>query len=172
MSTYEQELTIDTEALDVEWLEQPKLFMKYSRKKARALLDAKKAQERLKTVRSELVMDAHSGAMGKDVKVTKDSVDAWVRSQSEYVEAKEEQIQMEFEADIYDAAVFAFHQRKAALENLVTLHGQQYFAGPHVPRNLSEEYAKSRNAARERTAAVSDNYDRKGKRGRRRRPTK
>jgi hypothetical protein len=29
--------------------------------------------------------------------------------------------------------------RKAALENLVQLHGQNYFAGPKVPRNLSKE---------------------------------
>jgi hypothetical protein len=30
-------------------------------------------------------------------------------------------------------------QRKDALENMVRLHGQQYFAGPRIPRNLTEE---------------------------------
>ena len=29
--------------------------------------------------------------------------------------------------------------RKKSLENLVILHGQQYFAGPKMPRNISEE---------------------------------
>ena len=35
------------------------------------------------------------------------------------------------------------YTKKAALEHLVTLHGQKYFAGPVVPRNLEEELRKS-----------------------------
>jgi len=169
MNKYERELTIDTEALDVEWLEQPKLFMKYSRKKAKALLRAKRTHEKLKTIRSELIMQAHSG--GKKLigcTPTGPTVDAWVRAHPDYIEAKEEQITAEFEADILDAAVFAFHQRKAALENLVILHGQQYFAGPRVPRNLTEEYAQAREKARDRAADAAARHDKK--KGRRRAP--
>ena len=36
-------------------------------------------------------------------------------------------------------AVYAFEQRKTSLENLVRLHGQQYFAGPKMPRDLRKE---------------------------------
>ena len=33
-------------------------------------------------------------------------------------------------------AVMAMEQRKRMLEVLITLHGQEYFAGPSTPRNL------------------------------------
>ena len=33
-------------------------------------------------------------------------------------------------------------RQKTALENLVKLHGQQYFAGPSVPRDLSKEWER------------------------------
>jgi hypothetical protein len=47
------------------------------------------------------------------------------------------------------AAVNAFEQRKSALENLVRLFGQSYFAGPKMPRDLhweKEEKEKSVNS--------------------------
>jgi hypothetical protein len=44
--------------------------------------------------------------------------------------------------------------RKAALENLVQLHGQQYFAGPKMPRDLKEEIRKHKEA-QERSVEVN-----------------
>jgi hypothetical protein len=46
---------------------------------------------------------------------------------------------LKYEAEVLQGAVNAVDHRKDALENLVRLHGLQYFAGPKVPRNLSEE---------------------------------
>ena len=43
----------------------------------------------------------------------------------------------------------AFEQRKDALENLVRLHGQQYFAGPKIPRDLPSEMEKRTNKNKE-----------------------
>ena len=37
-------------------------------------------------------------------------------------------------------AVKAIDTKKTALENLVKLHGQSYFAGPAIPRNLNKEW--------------------------------
>jgi hypothetical protein len=38
------------------------------------------------------------------------------------------------------AAVYAINQRKDALENLVRLHGQQYFSSPLIDISLSDRY--------------------------------
>ena len=45
----------------------------------------------------------------------------------------------------------AIDQKKSALENLVKLHGQMYFAGPSIPRDLDKEWEK-----REKEKRVSD----------------
>jgi len=144
---YDEDLSIDTEALDVEWALQPQLFQKYSRMKALAAKTAKRMHERVKTTRSELVLKAGRG--GADligVNPTGPNVDAWVRAHPEYRKAKERQIQAEFILDLLDGGVFAFHQRKAALENLVLLMNQEYFAKPKEPRNLPEEIRFSEKA--------------------------
>jgi hypothetical protein len=39
--------------------------------------------------------------------------------------------------------------RKSALENLVKLHGQQYFAGPMVPRDLTHEWKNKQQQQKE-----------------------
>jgi 5'-deoxynucleotidase YfbR-like HD superfamily hydrolase len=77
-------------------------------------------------------------------KITETVVLNTIISQEEYKEAYHEFLEIQHEYNIAKAAVRAFAQRKDALENLVRLHGQQYFAGPRVPRNISEEREKFR----------------------------
>jgi len=137
---FEEDIQIDPNALDVEWLNQSDLFLKYSAASAEADRVAKRAHETVKTIRSELRLEAAEG--GEDLigcKPTTDNVDAWVRTQDTYKKAKEDFHKREYEADILRGAVFAMRQRKDALEALVRLHGQNYFSGPTEPRNLSEE---------------------------------
>ena len=59
--------------------------------------------------------------------------------QPNYKEASQELIDTKYKAEMVRAAVSAIEHRKDALENLVRLYGQQYFAGPKVPRDLSAE---------------------------------
>jgi hypothetical protein len=74
-------------------------------------------------------------------KVTEAAVTHTIISQGKYKESQEELMQAEYESNIASAAVNAFNARKVALENLVKLYGQQYFAGPKMPRDLSYEVA-------------------------------
>lgn len=152
---FEEDILIDESALDVEWLNQSDLFFKYSAALAEADRIAKRAHENLKTIRSELRLEAAEG--GEDLigtKPTADNVDAWVRIQDTYKKAKEDFHKREYEADILRGAVFAMRQRKDALENLVRLHGQSYFAGPTEPRNLSDE-SLIRQSQRKRAKEIS-----------------
>jgi hypothetical protein len=70
-------------------------------------------------------------------------VTSTILTQDKYKEATEEFLQAKYEAKIASGASRAVDHRKSALENLVKLHGQQYFAGPMVPRDLTHEW-KSR----------------------------
>jgi len=47
--------------------------------------------------------------------------------------------------NVLQGVVYAINDRKSSLENLVKLHGQQYFAGPSTPHNLAELQEEKRN---------------------------
>ena len=142
---YEEDLRIDPENLDVEWLEQPHVFMKYAEECAHADAEAKRKEEKVKIVRSELVLEINEEPelLGEDVKPTKDNVEAYVRTNKKHKMAKKEYIEAQHRADVLRTTISAFHQRKLALENLVRLQAQGYVAGPTEPRDLGIEYGKN-----------------------------
>jgi len=162
-SEYKQDLKIDTEALEFEWRDQSELFMKYSELSALAKKTAKKIIERTKILRSELILEARQSGEAKNAS----QEEAYYRGKPDYQKAIELQIEAEFEADILDGAVFAFHQRKTALENLVRLAAQSYFATPEVPRDLGIEGEKFENSKRKKTVGDIKNRRKKGRRTRR-----
>ena len=136
---YEEDIRIDESALDVEWLNQPGLFMKYSRHLAetRKILDETK--QKLDVTRAEVdkAIRKNPEACGI-IKVTEGSIQSAIITNSDYTEAYQEYLNSKYETDMAQGAVNAFNQRKDALENLVRLNGQQYFAGPRVPRDLAQ----------------------------------
>ena len=71
--------------------------------------------------------------------ITEGSISATILTNPEYEAANRLYIDAKYEYDIAIGVVRAFDHRKAALENLVRLHSQSYFAGPAVPRNIAEE---------------------------------
>jgi hypothetical protein len=142
---YEADLEIDRNALDLEWIEQPRLFMKYAEESAKADNRVMEFAERLKVLRSELILEANEqgeDVLGEGVKATAVNCEAYYRNHKKYRQAKQEWIEASGEAGLLKAAVFAMGQRKTALENLARLHGQEYFAGPRTPRDLDIESAR------------------------------
>lgn len=162
---YVEDLRIDPDQLDVEWIEQPLLFHKYSAKSAEANQFVRKCEELVKVIRSELIIEASmkgEDVLGRGVKPTAVNVEAYFRNHADYKKAKESLHQAQYEQEMLANAVFAFHQRKAALENLTRLQGQNYFAGPVAPRELSQEYKENqreglREQQREKTAELMRN---------------
>lgn len=147
---YEEDVKIDEQALDIEWLEQPALFMKYARHAAQMRKDVDLKKENIEITKAEVDKEIRQNPEKFNIeKVTDASVAANVLSTPKYKKANQEYIEAKYELDMAVAAVSAMNQRKDALENLVKLHGQQYFAGPKVPRDLKwerEEKEKITNA--------------------------
>ena len=141
---YEDDINIDEQALDVEWIEQPRLMGRYCKLAAeaqRALSLAKEEQDFVYATLDRAVRaDPQSyGVVAGSRGVTEDSIKAAIQVQPSYKDATKGYIDAKYEAEVASGAVRAFDQRKAALENLVRLAGQSYFAGPQVPRDLADE---------------------------------
>jgi len=142
---YERDMKIDVDSLDVEWWDQSSLALKYGKHYADLWEQVKFAEEEVKIIRSELILKANenpSKCCHKD-KPNLNDIEAYYRTDKKYREAKDKLIGLQKEL------MYAEHAkdqicwtRRAALENLVKLHGQQWFAGPKVPRDLINEITK------------------------------
>ena len=140
MRNYAEDMRIDPEALDLEWLNHANLEVKYIDQLSELRKEVKDAEEEVKTVRSELVRNAHADpeeCCGSK-KATGPQVEAYYRTHEDYKDAKKECIDAqdayEVAKDIKDAIHFT---RTKSLENLVKLHAAQYFVGPKVPGDLA-----------------------------------
>lgn len=138
---YEKDVTIDVNALDVEWIDQPRILLRYAKNAAecRSMLDS--AKEELDYTKAELDKKVRTNPEKYGLeKVTEGAIQNIILTSKEYQAANDNFLKAKFDVDIAQAAVQAINQRKDALENLVKLHGMQYFAGPKVPRDLSKEW--------------------------------
>jgi len=140
---YERDVKIDEQALDTEWLEQAPLARRYAKHLADCKNQVRQLEEKKKTIRSELINEVNKDpkmVLGKD-KPNAADIEAYYRTHSDYKEVTEELNEAQYELDY---AELAYQQiawtRKKTLENLVILHGQQYFAGPSTPRDISKEW--------------------------------
>jgi len=132
---YQEEIAIDKYNLDVELVEQPAKFLRFARLLAIAERKVRQAEEDVKVTRSQLVFKAHTkgeAVLGRNVKVQGQTVEAYYRLDAKYARAKAYLDRATFKRDIYSAAVQAFRQRKDALQELVRLQGQEYFAAPSI----------------------------------------
>lgn len=141
MNEYEKDVTIDENALDIEWLEQAKLTLKYSAIKAKASFAVDEAKANIDMVKAELDKEIRNNPDDFEIpKVTESAIQAAIAVHPDFKEAQKEYHDAQYEYNMAWGAVNAIQDKKAALENLVRLHGQNYFAGPAVPRNLSKEW--------------------------------
>ena len=140
---YEEDVEIDPDALDVEWLEQSSLAIKYAKYALHLQRKVKLLEEKKKTVKAELIREANEDPQKccNKAKPNAADIEAYYRTSERYKQIVKKLIDAQFEADIADVAKNEVcFTRKAALENLVLLYGQQYFAGPKVPRNIGAEW--------------------------------
>lgn len=152
---YKDDITIDETALDVEWLDQPSKMVKYGQAAAQAKMEAELVKERLDVLKAQLDRDIRAGPEAFGIaKITESAVTATITTHPDYQAATQELIAAQYELAMAQVAVRAIDARRSALENLVRLHGQQYFAGPSVPRDLSKEWEKQQKAKRSNVAVA------------------
>lgn len=137
---YEDDMRINESALDVECLDQADLMLKYTTLQAELQKDEEMIREELDLERAELDKDIRSDPDKYEIdKITESVVMNNIIKDPEYRQINEKYINAKFENNVAKGAVRAVAARKDMLERLILLHGQQYFAGPKMPRDLSFE---------------------------------
>jgi len=143
MENFKEKLEIDQNALDQEWLNQPKRFYAVSEDLAHAKKRLEKEKLKMEIIEAELYRDIKTNSSNYGLeKVTEAAIASTIKLQSKYEDQQNKIIEAKHEADIFNAGVSAFDQRKKALENMVFLFGQQYFASPKIPKGTDGTYIK------------------------------
>ena len=132
-------LQIDKNVLDDEWLGQPRLYFQW----AVLLEDARDEFEETKAafdvVKSDLDLAIRTDPDKYDLpKVTDKAIAAAMITQKEYLVAQQEFFIAKHRVGVLQAAVTALDHPKKALEKLVDLHGQKYFATPRASEDSRE----------------------------------
>jgi hypothetical protein len=123
---------IDIYALDKEWLAQPKLAMEIGQNAAWARENLDAAKTRLEMVKAEVTMRVHKNPekYGLSGKPTVQQTNTVVTLHKKVKEAEEHVIQASKQSNTAMAAVSAIEHKRRALENLVVLHGRDYYSEP------------------------------------------
>jgi hypothetical protein len=130
---YDKDLKIDTDSLDIEWIKQPKTFMKWAKMAIEASDVMDKKKDALEIIEAELDEEARGKLEGEKKKIREAMVTSEIKKSERYQKAQLEYRNARRDYKILDKAVEAFNQRKTALENLVDLWQGGYYSTPRSP---------------------------------------
>lgn len=142
---FELDLRLDPDQLDVECVRQAEIFFKWSERSvtSRGALDRLKLQLEVAEARLELEIRQDPKGHGiEGERVTEAAIKAALVTHPKRLRLNEELNQARDDNAMLEKAVAGLEMKKRMLENLVTLHGQQYFAGPATPRSLGKLYQR------------------------------
>lgn len=139
----------DKDDLDGEWVRQPELYHEYATQLADARLDLEEKRNALDVIQAELDNDIRTDpdAYGF-TKVTDAVVKATLPAQPEYKKATDRVNKARHRVHILEAAVASLDHKKKALENLVYLHGQNYFSSPRARGEDKQEVESATRSAK------------------------
>ena len=119
---YENDTAIDPDQLFEEWIGLSGTFFRYQKAYVKADKAAKKAWERTKTIRANLV--AESGGKNEAQR------EAYFRPHPDYIEARSAQIDAEYERDMIHAAIQALYRKEKGLEGAAKMAQMEWWRGP------------------------------------------
>lgn len=120
---------INRMALDTQWEEQPMLYLEHAERLAEANAAVDAIKDELERLKAEVDGEAR-GELSRNGKFTEAMVASYI-ALDERMETKMKELrEAQREAAACKADVIALDHRKSALENLVRLHGQEYFSVP------------------------------------------
>ena len=133
---YQEDVKIDPDNLDIECLKLPEIEEKYINYISDLRRTAKEAEEEVKTVRSELIREANENPQDccSKSKPNAGDIEAYYRTHTKYKVAKQTDVEsqdaLQTAVDMKDLVHFT---KGKALEHMIHLLGQNYWAGPDEP---------------------------------------
>ena len=159
-TSYLDDIKIEGDALDLEWLHHPQKYMKWAEKAAQAEDRVKLAKEKLEVTDAKIDKEIRTTSQEK---VTEKAIANAIALDERHQEALQKLNDALYESNLYSAAVKAMEHRKAALENLAKLWVGSYFSGPSAPRDIlraekqkDDKNVKGRDEARKQTSKKVD----------------
>lgn len=124
-------LAIDKDNLDLMWVEQPQVYNDIAERVALEMSRRDEAKNALKDLEAqidaELREDAEADFQKNGTKKpTETALKNMMREDKRWKKANEMQLELDKNVNMLQARKDAFHQRRYALENLVTLHVSGY----------------------------------------------
>lgn len=141
MRDYKQDISIDTNDLESEWIEQPSLFLYYAEAHAEAIHLRDTQKSKLDLVYSEMYSDIKKNWEDYfENKPTEPAIKEYIHKDKKYRKAEKNLIEATKDVNILLATKTAFDHRKKALENLVSLRISGFHSEPkNKKRNILAE---------------------------------
>jgi len=167
---YEEDKAIDPDNLHEENFRQPAIYDKYATHSSKMEKVAKKAAEKVKTIRSQVMLTLKK----ENPKLTEKLLEAGYRTDPDYIAAVEERIEAEYELSMAMNAVWTMGQKRHSLERANELFLGNYFAAPKEPKKVVpgkriaeiRQERQARQAATQREKAAANKRARRPKRQR------
>ena len=127
---YEKDLHIDKDSLEDCLVEQAELYGKWSNAWAQAVKERDQAKENLNKKKADLDKKIRKSwdILGFDKKPTDMAITTWICAHQDYRAENFHLIQATYNVNVLEAAKWAFQHRKDALDNLVKLYLNNYYA--------------------------------------------
>ena len=145
--SYKDELTIDKHNLDVEWINQSKVFAEWGEELVYAQERTDKAKANLDLIKAQIDSKIRANNIGS--KTTESQILNMIIQDSEYQKAIVEHIEAKKQEGIIEIARKAFEfQRNKALDRLTDLFLSNYWAEPRgkaeqmISQNLERQHEK------------------------------
>ena len=138
---FDRDVAIEPSQLDIEAVRQGETFFKWAEQSATARGEVDHLKFELETLAARLQFQVRESPEKFGVtKVTEAAIQAAVAIHKTVVEATESWLRARQKSALLDKCVEALEQKKRMIEVLITLHGQEYFAGPSTPHDLAKTY--------------------------------
>ncbi len=145
----EKDLQINENALDKEWLKQASNMYNSCVELAEARKQFEKQKLAVDVIFAQVEMSIRSDAENAGAKKpTESNIKAMVEIDPRCIKAQEDLIEARNKIALMEAVVQALDHKKKALENLVTLWSQGYFAEPKVSTEAATNVTKTQTQQR------------------------
>jgi hypothetical protein len=135
-NNYLNDLKIEVDALDIEWLRHPHKFAKYSEQLAVANDRVRKSKNELDIIDAQLDKEIRDFS---EKKPTEAQIKNEIIQDERHLEALSKHNKALYEAEVLQGVVRAFDARKHTLQAMVQLISVGYLSTPKVPKELKKD---------------------------------
>ncbi len=140
--SFSEDVFIDKTRLDFEWLNQARLFNKYSELYANAMFERDKKKERLALIKAQIDHDIRQDpeSYGFTGKPTEPAIASLIQQDNRFIEAQSELTEANRDMNVIIGTKIAMEHKKSALEVLAKLYLAGYWGEARIPGEVRKKY--------------------------------